>query len=145
MGCGMALGAPVLLTTLIRMGLPPHVGPATLASTALQKMLTSHGGVLPAASRGSAQTVKAGRTHPCPPGASPCGNWLLDAPFVCRACNLGATLAALGLFVTAVLVGLLLWGFVVLPAVYYATTRRSPAEVYRWGARVGMRVDAMGT
>ncbi len=91
-----------------------------------------------AAIRSSAQGVQPGRrilAH---------GTWFtpvlqlaagFSLPYVCRACNLGATLAALGLFVAAVLVGLLLWGFVVLPAVYYANTRRSPAEVYRWGAQ----------
>lgn len=52
-------------------------------------------------------------------------------PFTHRACNLAATLEALGLFILAVLMGLLLWGFIILPAIYYATTRRNPGQVYR--------------
>ncbi|GIM07073.1 hypothetical protein Vretimale_11306 [Volvox reticuliferus] len=62
---------------------------------------------------------------------SPIGIASLIITSICRACNLGATLVALGLFILAVLLGLLLWGFIVLPAVYYLTTRRNPGQVYK--------------
>ncbi|KAG2449467.1 hypothetical protein HYH02_005612 [Chlamydomonas schloesseri] len=62
---------------------------------------------------------------------SPIGIASLITTSICKACNLVATLEALGLFILAVLLGLLLWGFIVLPAIYYATTRRNPGQVYR--------------
>ncbi|GLI59828.1 hypothetical protein VaNZ11_001814 [Volvox africanus] len=62
---------------------------------------------------------------------SPIGIASLITTSICRACNLGATLVALGLFILAVLLGLLLWGFIVLPAIYYFTTRRNPGQVYK--------------
>ncbi|KXZ54628.1 hypothetical protein GPECTOR_4g693 [Gonium pectorale] len=62
---------------------------------------------------------------------SPVGIASLITTSICRACNLAATLAALGLFVLAVLLGLALWGFIILPAIYYVTTRRNPGQVYR--------------
>ncbi|KAG2433247.1 hypothetical protein HXX76_008316 [Chlamydomonas incerta] len=62
---------------------------------------------------------------------SPVGIASLITTSICKACNLAATLEALGLFILAVLLGLLLWGFIILPAIYYATTRRNPGQVYR--------------
>ncbi|PNW77902.1 hypothetical protein CHLRE_10g456400v5 [Chlamydomonas reinhardtii] len=62
---------------------------------------------------------------------SPIGIASLITTSICKACNLAATLEALGLFILAVLMGLLLWGFIILPAIYYATTRRNPGQVYR--------------
>ncbi|GLC48509.1 hypothetical protein PLESTB_000105800 [Pleodorina starrii] len=74
---------------------------------------------------------------------SPVGIASLITTSICRACNLAATLEALGLFILAVLLGLLLWGFLVLPIIYYATTRRNPGQVYRGFSQA--MVTAFGT
>ncbi|DBA93948.1 TPA: hypothetical protein ACH3X1_001610 [Trebouxia sp. C0004] len=57
---------------------------------------------------------------------SPLGIASLIAASICRACNLASTLAALGLWVVTVLLGLLLQGGLVLPAALWACTRQSP-------------------
>lgn len=57
---------------------------------------------------------------------SPLGIASLIAASICRACNLATTLAALGLWVVTVLLGLLLQGGLVLPAALWACTRQSP-------------------
>ncbi len=57
---------------------------------------------------------------------SPLGIASLIAASICRACNLANTLAALGLWVVTVLLGLLLQGGLVLPAALWACTRQSP-------------------
>ncbi|EFJ47360.1 hypothetical protein VOLCADRAFT_61486, partial [Volvox carteri f. nagariensis] len=74
---------------------------------------------------------------------SPIGIASLITTSICRACNLAATLVALGLFILAVLLGLLLWGFIVLPIIYYVTTRRNPGQVYRGFSQA--MVTAFGT
>lgn len=57
---------------------------------------------------------------------SPFGIASLIAASICRACDLASTLAALGLWVVTVLLGLLLQGGLVLPAALWACTRQSP-------------------
>ncbi len=57
---------------------------------------------------------------------SPIGIASLIAASICRACNLASTLAALGLWVVTVLLGLLLQGGLVLPAALWGCTRNSP-------------------
>ncbi|KAL0019833.1 hypothetical protein WJX79_000345 [Trebouxia sp. C0005] len=57
---------------------------------------------------------------------SPLGIASLIAASICRACNLASTLAALGLWVVTVLLGLLLQGGLLLPAALWACTRQSP-------------------
>lgn len=58
--------------------------------------------------------------------SSPVGIASLIAASICRACNLASTLAALGLWVVTVLLGLLLQSGLVLPAVLWGCTRTSP-------------------
>ncbi|KAK9806122.1 hypothetical protein WJX72_002273 [[Myrmecia] bisecta] len=62
---------------------------------------------------------------------SPVGIASLIAASICRACNLGHTLAALGLWVTTVLVGLAIFGGLVLPGVLFAVTRQSPLRALK--------------
>ncbi|KAG2490985.1 hypothetical protein HYH03_010658 [Edaphochlamys debaryana] len=62
---------------------------------------------------------------------SPVGIASLILTSICRACNLTSTLVALGLFIVTVLLGLGLWAGLALPALFWATTRRNPAAVYR--------------
>ena len=57
---------------------------------------------------------------------SPIGIASLITASICRACNLGSTLAALGMWVVTVLLGLLLQGGLVLPAALWVCTRHSP-------------------
>ena len=57
---------------------------------------------------------------------SPLGVASLIAASICRACDLGSTLRALGLWVATVLLGLALQGGLVLPAVLWVCTRKSP-------------------
>ena len=63
---------------------------------------------------------------------SPLGIASLIAASICRACDLGSTLGALGLWVVTVLLGLALQGGLVLPAVLWGCTRKSP-----WAALKG--------
>ncbi|KAL3151463.1 hypothetical protein ABBQ38_012464 [Trebouxia sp. C0009 RCD-2024] len=63
---------------------------------------------------------------------SPLGIASLIAASICRACDLGSTLGALGLWVATVLLGLALQGGLVLPAVLWGCTRQSP-----WAALKG--------
>ena len=57
---------------------------------------------------------------------SPLGIASLIAASICRACDLGSTLGALGLWVVTVLLGLALQGGLVLPAALWGCTRNSP-------------------
>lgn len=63
---------------------------------------------------------------------SPLGIASLIAASICRACDLGSTLGALGLWILTVLLGLALQGGLVLPAALWACTRKSP-----WAALKG--------
>ena len=62
---------------------------------------------------------------------SPIGVASLIAAAICRTCSLGATAAALALWVLAVLAGLVILGGLVLPGILLVTTRgaASPLKV----------------
>lgn len=62
---------------------------------------------------------------------SPIGVASLIAASICRACDLANTLAALGLWVLTVLLGLGLQGCLVLPLVLWGTTRTSPWAIIK--------------
>ena len=63
---------------------------------------------------------------------SPLGIASLIAASICRACDLGGTLGALGLWVATILLGLALQGGLVLPTVLWGCTRKNP-----WAALKG--------
>ena len=63
--------------------------------------------------------------------SSPVGIASLIAASICQACDLGHTLAALGLWVLTVLLGLALQGGLILPAVLWGYSGRSPWQTIK--------------
>ncbi|CAL5228220.1 g11310 [Coccomyxa viridis] len=62
---------------------------------------------------------------------SPLGIASLIAAAICRACSLLGTLGALGLWLTTVIAGLVIFGVIILPLAFWFITRRKPTEVAR--------------
>ena len=62
---------------------------------------------------------------------SPIGIASLIAASMLRACNLGSTLAALGLWLATIFAGLLIQAGAVMPAMLWAITKQGPLPVLR--------------
>ena len=60
---------------------------------------------------------------------SPVGVGCLIASSILRACDVAATLSALGLWLATVVLGLAIFAFIILPAFLFATTGKSPLRV----------------
>jgi solute carrier family 1 (glial high affinity glutamate transporter), member 2 len=60
---------------------------------------------------------------------SPIGVGCLIASSILRACDLGATISALGLWLATVILGLAIFAFIILPAFLFVTTGKSPLHV----------------
>lgn len=60
---------------------------------------------------------------------SPLGIASLIAAAICRACSLLGTVGALGAWLATVLSGLAIFGALILPAAFWALTRKGPTSV----------------